>query len=113
MNNITISKDKVLEAAKKCPQAKETLKILFPEVFEDDKYLDLSKLVVIDKIHDGMIFSDKCFKDVTGVNNDGDLIVIRTDGEYKQQGFWLSPRFNWEIVRDLSKQLVLLPTKKQ
>jgi hypothetical protein len=32
---LEITKDKVLEAASKCSQAKETLKTLFPEVFED------------------------------------------------------------------------------
>ena len=40
---LEITKEKVLEAAEKCSQAKETLKTLFPEVFEDDKYFDLGK----------------------------------------------------------------------
>ena len=31
---LEITKEKVLEAADKCPQAKETLKTLFPEVFK-------------------------------------------------------------------------------
>lgn len=30
-----ITKDRVLEAASKCPTAKETLKVLFPEFFEE------------------------------------------------------------------------------
>lgn len=32
---LEITKEKVLEAAAKCSQAKETLKTLFPEVFEE------------------------------------------------------------------------------
>lgn len=32
---LSITKEKVLEAADKCPQAKETLKTLFPEVFKE------------------------------------------------------------------------------
>lgn len=35
MSELKISKEKVLEAAGKCPQAKETLKTLWPEVFEE------------------------------------------------------------------------------
>lgn len=37
MDNLTITKEKVLEAAAKCPQAKETLKTLFPEVFYESE----------------------------------------------------------------------------
>ena len=40
---LEITKEKVLEAAEKCSQAKETLKTLFPEVFEDDKYFNLGE----------------------------------------------------------------------
>lgn len=36
MENLTITKEKVLEAASKCSTAKETLKVLFPEVFETE-----------------------------------------------------------------------------
>lgn len=35
--SLTISKERVLEAASKCPQAKETLKTLWPEVFQVKK----------------------------------------------------------------------------
>lgn len=42
MNELKITKEKVLEAASNCPQAKETLKTLFPEVFKKEK-LNLQK----------------------------------------------------------------------
>jgi len=35
MNELTITKEKVLEAASKCSTAKATLQVLFPEVFKD------------------------------------------------------------------------------
>lgn len=37
MNELKVTADKVLEAAQKCPQAKEALKTLFPEVFIQKK----------------------------------------------------------------------------
>lgn len=35
---IEITRDRILEAASKCSQAKETLKTLFPEVFENNGF---------------------------------------------------------------------------
>ena len=35
MSELKITKDRVLAAAEKCPQAKETLKELFPDVFDN------------------------------------------------------------------------------
>jgi hypothetical protein len=48
---LTVTKDRVLEASKKCPQAKEVLKSMFPEVFEEKMYKC------------GTIFVDQGFKD--------------------------------------------------
>jgi hypothetical protein len=45
MPNLTITSERVLEAASKCSQAKDTLKTLFPEVFEpEDDRIDMSHL---------------------------------------------------------------------
>ena len=38
MEELKVTKEKVLAAAEKCPTAKEVLEELFPEAFEDDKY---------------------------------------------------------------------------
>jgi hypothetical protein len=38
MEELKITKEKVLEAANKCSTAKETLKVLFPEVFKEKTY---------------------------------------------------------------------------
>jgi hypothetical protein len=107
MADIVIDKNKILEAAKKCPQAKETLKILFPEVFEESKYLDLSKLEINSK---EQLFKSASIKQVSGINSD--FMCIRSSYEYMNKGFWLSSLFDWEIVRDSHDMLVLLPTKK-
>jgi hypothetical protein len=39
-------------------------------------------------------------------------IRVRSDGKYKNIGFWLNPTYNWELVADEHKCLVLVPTKK-
>lgn len=42
MDELKITKEKVLEAAAKCSTAKATLETLFPEAFEhEDEYLDI------------------------------------------------------------------------
>jgi hypothetical protein len=40
------------------------------------------------------------------------FISTRLDGKYKNIGFWLNPTYNWELVADEHKCLVLVPTKK-
>lgn len=44
---LTITKDKILEAASKCPTAQATLKVLFPEVFEnkDESWEKLTDII--------------------------------------------------------------------
>lgn len=34
------------------------------------------------------------------------------DGEYKNKGFILNNKYNWEIIIDIKKKLILVPTKK-
>ena len=99
---LEISKERVLEAASKCSTAKETLKTLFPEVFEEeDKYFD---------------FSDVRARFLEGLRLpagfDDDCIEIRVGGEYRRKGFYLAGHLNWEIKEDRHGQLVLIPTKK-
>lgn len=96
MEDIKISKERILEAASKCSTAKATLEVLFPEVFKDDKYLDLKNVPTR--------FLPVPFDD---------CIQIRTQEEYACKGFWLdSDTYNWKIIEDSFDCLVLLPTKK-
>lgn len=45
-------------------------------------------------------------------NSWGDIISVRSYGKYKEKGFRLSSRYNWQIVKDSMGELVLVPTKK-
>ena len=77
---LEITKEKVLEAASKCSQAKETLKTLFPECFKEIdeiepfqvNYTSAWEYIFIAKglAPDGL--EDKCF----GLNNDFDWELI-------------------------------------
>ena len=44
--------------------------------------------------------------------NDNTLLAVRENGEYKNRGFFLNEKYNWEIVKDSFNRLVLIPTKK-
>jgi hypothetical protein len=41
------------------------------------------------------------------------LIAVRLEYEYANKSFWLSPMFNWEIKKDDTGNLCLIPTKKK
>jgi hypothetical protein len=86
---LKITKEKVLAAAKKCSQAKDVLKEMFPEVFEEDKYLNLT---------DESISS---------------LLYAKTTGNLAGKAFHLRSSYNWEIVKDFADNTCLVPTKKQ
>lgn len=43
MENLTITKERVLQAAAKCSTAKATLETLFPEAFMEEKYFDFGE----------------------------------------------------------------------
>ena len=49
MKELKITEDKVLRASETCPDAKQVLKELFPEVFEEDenRRIDPAKLRII------------------------------------------------------------------
>ena len=78
---LEITKEKVLEAAEKCSQAKETLKTLFPECFEN-KLPRFSTDVNI-KI-DGS----------RGIEN-----RLVSSGDYNSNVLWLHESYKWEIKK--------------
>lgn len=83
------TKEQVIEAASTSKEAKDALVKLFPKYFEEEKYIHI---------------------------NDNKKIVhylwVRGDGEYKYKGFYLKIDYDWKIVEDKNKTLVLVPTKK-
>lgn len=54
MDNLTITKERVLEAASKCPAAKETLETLFPEAFQSDAVKKFEDAIA-EVINDGLL----------------------------------------------------------
>jgi hypothetical protein len=44
--------------------------------------------------------------------NGNDLLAVRVNGEYRDKGFYLNDKYNWEIVKDSFDRLVLVPTRK-
>jgi len=85
MSELTITKEKVLEAASKCSTAKATLEVLFPEVFkEEDKNAFVKGL---NTYHDNMLkdLSKKMFGNVGAIqlSDISARIVGRSDLIYR------------------------------
>jgi hypothetical protein len=89
---LEITKEKVLEAASKCSEAKEILKTLFPEVFES------------------LTFKKNCdFSSVLAEDETGQDVITIGNGAFGESGkyFFLSRKYTWRIDKDN-----LIPTKK-
>lgn len=84
--NLTIDKDKVLAAADTCPQARNVLETLFPEVFEETTFLA----------------SRGSFnKSVMAIDNKTKSWAIAFErGNEHGSRFQLSPIFDWEIIKE-------------
>lgn len=104
MDELKITKAKVLEAAEKCEIAKATLEALFPELFKEEKYFDLTKLSKIQ-----FLDNDDCIRAGFSSNT---VLQIRTGGTYGFKGFYLSNTYDWKIVQDEVNDSVLIPTRK-
>jgi hypothetical protein len=102
MVELKITKEKVLEAASKCSQAKETLKTLFPEVFQEPDF-------ITGFVEGNGHFNTESLK-INGIG--GGVIAVRTEGNYKGKAFYLGSVFNWHIVLDSKNMQVLVPTKR-
>lgn len=119
---LKITKEKVLAGAEKCPQAKQVLKEMFPEVFKDDKYLDLSKLVLAtnkwSKDNCNRLFTmdsvRKVLEDTNCFAFCHTLIAISNeeDGKMQNNSFWLNSGLDWQI-KENDYNLYLVPRKKK
>jgi hypothetical protein len=96
---LEITKEKVLEAASKCSEAKEILKTLFPEVFDGGR--DVFKKDYNEK-------SDL----VLAWNSDGNSVVLLGSGVGDDMPahtyFYLDSGYTWQI----KDGKYLIPTKK-
>lgn len=104
---LKVTKENVLKAAEKCSTAKQVLKEMFPEAFEDDKYFILTKL---SRTKDAVLFTDE---DATSAGFiDNQFMQIRSRGEYAGKAFFLSKLYEWEMKIDSRGDICLIPTKK-
>lgn len=98
---LAINSDRVLEAAKECKTAQKVLEKLFPEVFEDEKSVDLSKL--------SACFAKTAFSKAGLPAN---TIEVRVYNEFKDKGFFLTDKYTWTLVTDTSGIQVLIPSRR-
>jgi len=93
---LKVTPEKVLEAAEKCPQAIETLKALFPEIFKDD---------ILINVH--------CDNSPTspGLASENDPLIWYD----KEFGLVVNGNFDWVIMSNKplsSGHFLLIPTRK-
>lgn len=98
---LTTTKERVLEAVEKDPQAKETLKKLFPDVF-GSKYFDLTENEYQHSESYTRLF--KC----------GDVYILIADGlapdGMRKKCFFLNSAVNWHI-EEVEGKTYLIPTR--
>lgn len=92
-NEVKTTSDRVLSAAEKCPTAKDVLKELFPEVFQDNYY----KVLVPT--------SSSCYLTPDGV------LQRRSGGKYAGAIF-LSTGYTWSVEKDDHNSMVLVGRPK-
>jgi len=102
------TKEQILEAAKTSPEAKEALTKLFPNVFENEKPIDLRKLTIDGRCR---IFTQEQAQ-AAGVRHN--LICVRSfeHSDLRYISFFLCEEYNWELKRDNGGDLCLIPTRK-
>lgn len=105
-----IEKSRVLEAASKCPESKETLKVLFPEFFEEtyrigqffnrqgETYIlsqvDVAKCVLV-SLRDGNRFSDPVKVDSVRKITASEFESIKgKDGRFTETRISISEKIN-------------------
>ena len=83
MKELKISKEKVLEASKQCPNAKVVLKLLFPDVFEEE---NINKEIEWRR-NDGdggfRLYGQYRGEDICFVDADGFYILAHCDSRFK------------------------------
>lgn len=109
---LTIKKEKVLEAAKSnCTAVKRALKTLFPEAFEKPKpEIDLAQLKINPDAFTMLTYrSIFCNAEEAGFPA-GLLFSVRNNGKFKNKAFFLDPRYNWKLAWDEHVALNLIPS---
>lgn len=113
-------KEKITEYAGRNPFG-DTIEFTQTEVGEMFKAASLSQTAVLANIFGKQIHEiDLSTGGVDGkdlFNNNGELdhalICVRTYGNYKNKAFILNNDYDWELVKDNSNHLCLVPTRKK
>lgn len=106
MNELTITKERVLKAAKGSPEAERALKTLFPDVFKSE-YFDLTKLDSNELLR---IFSKE---NLVASGVEYPFMQIRCVGSHAWRAFYLSDNIDWSLERDERNVLCLVPRRKR
>lgn len=96
--NVETTPELILAAAEKCPQAKETLKTLFPKVFEDERSLGNVKW-------DGS-------KNQPGLRSDDYGLLVWYATSVAKDSLCLSDNYKWEVTLGKLGGQYLTPTRK-
>lgn len=113
-DNFTLSGKTTKEAIIKlydmaCSEWKPKIKKNHPDCFEEDKYFDMSALLLNAAEDNSIIFSDE---QATAAGFESrNFIQVRLGGKFKNKALYLGYRYNWELIND-DGDLILLPTKK-
>lgn len=113
-------KEKITEYAGRNPFG-DTIEFTQTEVGEMFKAASLSQTAVLANIfgkQTNEIDLSTNFVDGNGLfNNNGNLdnalMCVRLSGEYENKAFVLNNEYNWELVKDHSNHLCLVPTRKK
>lgn len=92
MSELKITKEKVLEAANKCSEAKKVLETLFPEAFDEYIILDYKGSMIC--------------------NNYDIMACVRGAGKYENKAIYLNKEYDWDMRKDDLGELCLIPTRK-
>ena len=92
-----ITKEKILEAASKCNTAGDTLKILFPEAFEEkEEYFAFGEAYTID-----------------GITGRGPIYIGKGNAPKRLRGKCLILNYNWEVEVKVERDGTCLLFKKK
>lgn len=84
----------------------------------EDFYREMRKVCTVDQniLFDKIFGTDIKDKSVDlsnyNLNSPDPILTVRTTREYKERGFYLSKKYDWEIKIDSIQQMVLIPTLK-
>jgi len=111
MEELKIDRKRVLEAASKCPQAKETLKTLFPEAFEEEDNIAMRKIP-----KDERIKVVECFATISEAffGKGNGFIDLRNSGDkFNSRAIYLTNMYDWRMTQLSNGAYLLVAYKKQ